>query len=171
MGIQGECVHYRRGLLELKSGNICDKNLAGPGIWAAVDVYLSGVWSCFNTLQENLHSSWGVNTVFRGSAFGAWTAARCYISICDFYTVEGITGNAIHVSACVQRCDTACTIDIASWFLCCAEPQKISGCIWGKEYCDKTFLLLLHCLVCLRSCIIRLSYRCLDWNMCQTGVY
>lgn len=44
--------------------NICDTNLAGARFHRAADIYLSGVWSCFN-VQRIVHSS--LNARFYGA--------------------------------------------------------------------------------------------------------
>lgn len=63
---------YTLSRMSLRSGEglnhcIWDKNRVSTWIWHTVDIYLSGVWRCFNLLKRNLHSNWGVNRVFCGS--------------------------------------------------------------------------------------------------------
>lgn len=63
---------YTPSRMRLCSGdglNCCirDKNRVCTWFWHTVDIYLSGVWWCSNLLKRNLHSCWGVNSVFCGS--------------------------------------------------------------------------------------------------------
>ena len=91
------------------------KLFASARFQAAVDIYLSGVWSCFNVLQKEpaFHPRCD-RCSLRRSACRAWTDARSYISICDSYTVQEIICNTIPVSVSVERWDTvACSIQAA----------------------------------------------------------
>lgn len=74
------------------------KHCASAWFQAAVDAHLSGVWS--SVPMKKLHSSWGERCFLQGSACRARADARCYISICDSCTVQGIIWGTITVWWC-----------------------------------------------------------------------
>lgn len=99
---------YTLSRMSLRSGEglnhcIWDKNRVSTWIWHTVDIYLSGVWRCFNLLKRNLHSSWGVNRVFCGFSVGLCLQGtnKCHQYL---WFLQFETRSVIPVSMCAERC-------------------------------------------------------------------
>lgn len=81
-------------------GCIRDRNRVCTWFWHTVDIYLSGVWWCSNLLKRNLHSCWGVNSVFCGSQpAGHHPMPSAFVILTRFKT-----RSTIPLSACAERC-------------------------------------------------------------------
>lgn len=96
---------YTPSRMRLCSGdglNCCirDRNRVCTWFWHTVDIYLSGVWWCFNLLKRNLHSCWGVNSVFCGSR-PAWhhPMPSAFVILTRFKAPS-----TIPLSMCAERC-------------------------------------------------------------------
>lgn len=85
-----------------KGRNCCiwDKNHVSTWFWHTVDVYLSGVWRCFNLLKWSLHTSWGVNRAFCGSMAAGHQQVPSVFMILRSFEVRSV----IPVSMCAERC-------------------------------------------------------------------
>lgn len=96
---------YTPSRMRLCSGNglnccIRDRNRVCTCFWHTVDNYLSGVWWCFNLLKRNLHSCWGVNSVFCGSQpAGHHQMPSAFVIVTRFKT-----RSTIPLSTCAERC-------------------------------------------------------------------
>lgn len=96
---------YTLSRMSLRPGeglNCCvgDKNRVGAWIWHSADIYLSGVWRCFNLLKRNLHSGWGVNRVFCGSLPAGHQQMPSLFVILALLEARSV----IPVSMCAERC-------------------------------------------------------------------
>lgn len=95
---------YTPSRMRLCSGDgvnrcIRDRNRVCTWFWHTVDIYLSGVW-CSNLLKRNLHSCWGVNSVFCGSQpAGHHQMPSAFVILTRFKT-----RSTIPLSTCAERC-------------------------------------------------------------------
>lgn len=126
-------------------------------ILAVVDIYLSGVWSCFNVLQKSLHSSWGVNSAFCGAlpaGHGQMPGVISAFVILTQFKRSSVTQSQFQ---CVWRDVTLCCMLYrgCSAFLYCVEPCKVSASIVGW-WVENVVMTSLRC-CCSVSSISQLS--------------
>lgn len=112
----------------------------------------SGVWSCFNVLQRNLHSSWGVNSTFCGALHGHGHGKMPgVISAFVIHTQFKRSSETKSQCSWVWReiwHTVACSIEAACVFVFCADPCRVSTSLMVNCKCgDKNVLLLLLCFV------------------------